>query len=126
VASAKILVVEDNRTLRVALSAALIGAGYDVTPCADGEEAIRVVQRDGCFDVVIMDYRLGGRTGAETALELEQLCRGMPVVFCTGYSVIDLPDDPPDNRRHVVLTKPVTDTALLEAVEALLREPPGQ
>jgi len=128
--NARILLVEDDRALRRALAAGLLHAGYLVTTAVDGEEALRIVDRMGCFDIVVLDYGLGAgaRTGGQTGLELQQLCRAMPLIFVTGYQAaeMDAALDLADEGRHIVLQKPVTNEQLLEAIEALLREPPGQ
>ncbi len=53
----KILVVDDERSLREVLSIMLTRAGYAVTEASDGEEAISHVSRE-IFDLVITDLRM--------------------------------------------------------------------
>ena len=53
----KILVVDDERSLREVLSIMLTRAGYAVTEASDGEEAISHVNRE-IFDLVITDLRM--------------------------------------------------------------------
>lgn len=118
-AYARILLVEDNATLRGLYANILSRAGYLVHTEADGEGALRAVERQGCFDLAMLDYRLPGRSGGAAGLELEKLCPNMPIIFVTGYR------SPEDLPGRLVLLKPVTEKALLEAVEAELREPPG-
>lgn len=117
-----VLVVEDNAALRRAYAAALLEAGYQVSTVSDGESALRLVERTGCFDVAILDYSLapGGRTGGETGLELARLCSDIAIIFVSGYESLDLPDA----GRYLLLRKPVEVEQLLAAVETLIREPP--
>lgn len=117
---ARILLVEDNATLRGIYANVLSRAGYLVHTEADGEGALRAVEHHGCFDLALLDYRLPGRSGGAAGFELEALCPRMPILFVTGYSA------PEDLVGRVVLQKPVMPAALLEAVEALLREPPAE
>jgi CheY-like chemotaxis protein len=114
----RILIVEDNATLRGIYANVLSRAGYLVHTEADAEGALRAVGMYGCFAVALLDYRLPGRSGGALGFELEALCPRMPILFVTGYSA------PEDLPGRVVLQKPVLPAQLLEAVEALLREPP--
>ena len=115
---AKILLAEDNNRLRMAYAVLLTDAGYLVSTAGDGEQALRIVERHGCFDVVVLDYALsaGGRTGGATGIELARTCPRAGFIVVSGYPSIDLPDG------WVLLHKPVEREALLGAVEALLRE----
>jgi DNA-binding response OmpR family regulator len=62
VTSARVLVIEDEPTLRLALGDALRAEGFEVTECADGESGLATALRDGP-DVVLLDLMLPGRDG---------------------------------------------------------------
>jgi CheY-like chemotaxis protein len=53
----RILIADDDPTMRAALDEALRAAGYHVTVCADGEEALRLLQQGG-VDLVVSDVRM--------------------------------------------------------------------
>ncbi len=58
--SKSILVVEDEKILRISLADALKAEGYTVFPVADGNEGLAVLG-EGDFSLVITDIRLPGR-----------------------------------------------------------------
>jgi two-component system OmpR family response regulator len=61
---AKILVADDDRTTRFAISSMLKKAGYSVTSVKDGAEALRQIQRIN-FDLAFLDIWMPGLTGLE-------------------------------------------------------------
>jgi CheY-like chemotaxis protein len=62
---ARILVVEDERAIQLALSGLLGRAGYEVSLAASGEEAIAKLG-EGAFDLVLTDLALGrGASGMD-------------------------------------------------------------
>jgi CheY-like chemotaxis protein len=62
--TAKILVADDDRTTRFAISSMLKKAGYTVTSVKDGTEALRKIQRIN-FDLAFLDIWMPGLTGLE-------------------------------------------------------------
>jgi two-component system, OmpR family, response regulator len=62
--TAKILVADDDRTTRFAISSMLKKAGYSVTSVKDGAEALRQIQRIN-FDLTFLDIWMPGLTGLE-------------------------------------------------------------
>ncbi|HLE88784.1 MAG TPA: response regulator, partial [Candidatus Limnocylindria bacterium] len=60
----RILVVEDDRTLRQALTYNLEREGYDARSAVDGEQALAAI-RDGGLDLVLLDLMLPGMSGME-------------------------------------------------------------
>ena len=116
---AKILVVEDNRDYQELLCNFLEDAGYEVTACTDGEEAILLADRTG-FDLILLDLMLPTISGYEVC-ETIRKTQNIPIVMLTaleseahqlkGYNL--LIDD--------YITKPVSMSLLIHKVEAVLR-----
>ncbi len=81
----KLLLVEDDRIVRIPVRDALEDAGYLVTDCADGASAQRLLTSEP-FDVVLSDVRLPGVDG----LALFRLARGLQpppaVVLMTAFA----------------------------------------
>src|SRR5215470_13585968 len=67
---ARILIADDEDSLRWVLEKGLRGVGYDVTSVKDGEEAVRVFEAQP-FDLVFLDVRMPGLDGL-TAIEAMQ------------------------------------------------------
>ena len=118
-----ILLVEDEHFTRELVSMALQGAGYRVTAVADGEAALREIDRQRP-DLAILDVRLPGMDGWELCQQFRSRM-DVPVIFLTS-----LRDD-----EYVVkglraggddyLVKPFAPLVLVAHVEAVLRRAGG-
>ncbi|MCA9566046.1 MAG: response regulator, partial [Myxococcales bacterium] len=62
--TARILVVDDERSIREFLTIMLQGDGHDVTAVPDGETGIASLEREP-FDLVITDLKMSGQSGME-------------------------------------------------------------
>jgi two-component system, OmpR family, response regulator RegX3 len=118
--SGRILLVEDDRTLRIGLHDALTGEGHTVVPAADGHEA-RAVLRAQRFDLVVLDVMLPGPSGLELLRELRARDGDTPVLLLTargeeGDKVLGLELGADD-----YVTKPFSLRELLARVKAMLR-----
>jgi two-component system, OmpR family, phosphate regulon response regulator PhoB len=69
----EILIVEDEPAVRAAIASALTTYGYDVTEVESGDEALRVLRdRDGAFDLVLLDVMLGSTSGWDVLQEMNR------------------------------------------------------
>jgi CheY-like chemotaxis protein len=83
----RVLLVDDDPPVQLALRRMLEALGYDVTAAGDGEEALALFRRDsGAFDAVVTDQTLPRLCGDALARALLALRPGLPVLICTGYS----------------------------------------
>ncbi|HZN40264.1 MAG TPA: response regulator transcription factor [Planctomycetota bacterium] len=118
--SFRLLLAEDERTLRVALRDAFGQEGYEVDVAADGHEA-RAALRDNRYDLVVLDVMLPGPSGLELLRELRQRDADTPVLLLTargeeGDKVIGLELGADD-----YVSKPFSLRELLARVKAMLR-----
>lgn len=116
----RILLVEDDRTLRKGLTDALLSEGYEALAAADGHEG-RACLRDGRFDLVVLDIMLPGPSGLELLRELRQRDSRTPVLLLTartdeGDKVLGLELGADD-----YVSKPFSLRELLARVKAMLR-----
>ncbi len=118
--SARLLLVEDDRTLRTALADALRGEGHEVATAADGDEALATL-RVNSFALLLLDVMLPGPSGLEILRALRQQDQRTPVLLLTarsseGDKVLGLELGADD-----YVTKPFQLRELLARVKALLR-----
>ncbi|HBG17932.1 MAG TPA: sigma-54-dependent Fis family transcriptional regulator [Desulfobulbaceae bacterium] len=85
--SKSILVVEDEKILRISLTDALKAEGYIVFPVADGNEALAALT-EGDFSLVITDIRLPGASGMEILQKSLAESPLTPVIMMTAYGSI--------------------------------------
>jgi signal transduction histidine kinase/CheY-like chemotaxis protein len=83
----RILLVEDNAEVRDSTVSLLESVGYNVTPAADGTQALVLLERaPGPFDLLLTDVVMPGLSGPEVADRVRALQGPLPVLFVSGYS----------------------------------------
>src|SRR5207302_734567 len=88
--TAKILVVDDERSILVLLKEALSQWGYHVTTAASATEALGVLKSE-LFDALITDIRMPDMSGLELLREVKKQDESIEVVMMTGYPTIASP-----------------------------------
>ena len=78
-----ILIVEDEKILRISLADALKEEGYTVFAATNGKEALAAIEQ-GIFSVIITDIRLPDISGMEILSQSMQIAAAVPVVMMTG------------------------------------------
>jgi DNA-binding response OmpR family regulator len=121
----RILVVEDDRTLRQTLSFNLTREGYDVTTAGDGETALEAARNQG-LDLILLDVMLPGMSGVEVLRVLRRDGVGTPVIMVSAKGdeidrVVGLQVGADD-----YVTKPFSRPELLARIEAVLRRHRGE
>jgi len=84
----RILVADDDTTLRNELAGLLRDDGHEVVTVADGAEALQVVERES-FEVALLDLRMPKATGLEVLHRLRVVRPDTAVVMITGEGTID-------------------------------------
>ena len=119
----KVLLVEDEELVALALVEELTRLGWSVVgPATSLEDATDIVRSGVHLDAAILDVNLRGRWSHAVAEELTR--RGVPFIACTGYEMVD-----PDGRfaEAPLIVKPITaDRLSATLVELLDRTEPNQ
>jgi len=83
----KVLLVEDDETIRLVTSTALRDAGFEVIEAKTGDEAILLLADPDDIDALFTDVRLPGTLdGIDLAHETRKAFPQMPVVIASGYA----------------------------------------
>jgi two-component system response regulator MprA len=117
----KILVVDDERTVRESLRRALELEGYEVELASDGDEALYRLGSNGEPDVVILDLLMPGTDGLEVCRRLRRDGRRVPVLMLTARDEVENRVAGLDAGADDYVTKPFALEELLARVRALLR-----
>ena len=122
--NADILVVDDSAFSREAIAAVASSIGWAPTMVSSGEEAVQEATRrkDGneSLDVVLLDWKMPGMDGLDTARELRSLLdREVPpiVLLATAHALEELESLPEARLADGFLAKPVTGSSLFNAVQ---------
>ena len=119
----RILIVEDDSTIRALLEMALLGSGYvDVSSAARGDEGLDLVRREKP-DLVLLDVMLPGLDG----LAIARRIRETPELAATRILMLTARTEPDDIVRGLeagaddYVTKPFDRKVLLARIKAVLR-----
>ncbi len=86
---ARILVVEDDQSLREVLRMFLNKSGHDVTVCGEGDKALKLIASEDEFDLVLTDLRLGAVTGLEILTFVKEHSPQTEVIMMTAFSTVE-------------------------------------
>ena len=124
----RLLVADDEESIRGSLSMLLGEEGYDVTTVPSAEEALERFGRDP-FPLVITDIRMGGMSGIDLLKEVRKLRPETEVIIMTSYASLETAVLALRSGAYDYLLKPFEDlelviTAVARAVEkgCLVRE----
>lgn len=113
-----ILIVEDEDSVRHALSKILENYGYVVTGVPDAEAGIKAFDATVGMDLVLTDLSLPGMSGWELADAIKERAPKTPVVLLSGWDI-----NPGDVKKHksvtLILSKPVKIKDMLAAIKDL-------
>jgi DNA-binding response OmpR family regulator len=118
---ARILVVDDNASVRISLAALLTQAGHEVIQAANGSEAGRV-WRYLELDLMILDLFMP-ENGIETLVELRAFAPGIPIIVMSDGahgSQMDMLNAAELLGASLTIEKPFTPEEMLEAVRKTL------
>ena len=95
----RILIVDDDVSVRKILYRILENGGYDVLSAGNGAEALAICRRSNpAVDLLITDYNMPGMNGLELGRECTAIQSGLPVLYVSGA--------PPDEALRAELCKP--------------------
>lgn len=117
--SARILVAEDDSSVRSFVLRALTLRGHDVTTVSDGMQALEVLGADA-FDLLITDIVMPGLDGIALALRVGRDYPGLPILMMTGYSAERQKAHNLEQLIARVVLKPFTLQQICHAVEECL------
>ena len=117
----RVLVVDDERTVRVFSTRILGRLGYDAESAASGQEGLEILGREH-FDVLITDVMMPEMTGIELLTQAKALVPNLAVIVATGFGTIDLAIKALRAGAQDFLSKPFGTPDLEEAVEHALSQ----
>ena len=120
----RVLLVEDEDTVRAVAERALVRQGYDVTTASDGEDGLealgRAISAGEEFDLVLSDVVMPSMDGPAMAREIRALRPELPVLFMSGYAEEQLRREI-DIPNMYFLAKPFSVAQICTAVEDVLK-----
>jgi DNA-binding NtrC family response regulator len=116
----KILLVEDEASVRRLARHILSEEGFDVTEAGCGDEALEFVRRTGThFSVLVTDVIMPGMNGRDLAQRLREIQPGLAVLFMSGYADDVLVTSELEHFDSEFLQKPFAPAILAEKTRKL-------
>ncbi len=115
----RVLVVDDEPSIRKLVNLSLTKAGYEVVEAQDGEQAIKVLNSDDnplMVDTILCDIRMPKVNGIEAIAYFRAQYPTVPIVVMTGYPDVDLAVSLMRQGVLDFLVKPVSKDDLLTVI----------
>ncbi|MGC2013005.1 MAG: ATP-binding protein [Pseudolabrys sp.] len=118
-----ILIVEDDDGVRQYASEILRDLNYQVIEAKDSATALRLLDADKKFDLLLTDVVLPGKNGRELANEVERRRPGTKIIFMTGYSRNAIVHHGRLDAGIELIPKPLTERVLARKIRQVLDRP---
>jgi len=115
----RILIVDDDETVRLSYLRSLAGARYNVAAAWDGAEALRAMEQQP-FDVVLLDLRMPGMDGLSVLKAIKERWPESQVVIITGYPNLETVKEAIQVGACDYLAKPVGPDEIIHAANGAL------
>jgi len=121
-APGRILVIDDDASVRKFLVAALTEAGHSVAAAEDGERGVEIFRTQPC-DIVLTDVRMPGMSGLQVLQTVKQLSPGAEVIVVTAHASLDTAIQALRDGAYDLITKPLSELdALYRVVDRALEK----
>jgi NtrC-family two-component system response regulator AlgB len=117
---AKILIVDDEKNIRVSLATLFEGIGYEVRTAESGQQALACFSEEDGFDLVLTDYRMAEMNGYELLKHIKDRDLDVLVILMTAYATVENAVAAMKAGAYDYLTKPFSLDQIEHAVERAL------
>lgn len=116
----RILIVDDEPSIRMVLRAHLTRSGYDVTATENGAEAIAMLRNED-YHLVVSDLKMPVVGGMELLNHCNEAYPGLPVILITAHGTVDSAVEAIKKGAQDYVTKPFDSDELMPIIEKALR-----
>ena len=120
---ARILVVDDEREVRIATRRILEKSGHEVVEASTGEEGIEVLESTA-VDLVITDIMMPGQGGVESLAQMRELYSGLRIIAMSAHALDELPEAQRLGAARTIVKPFTVDTLTRLVGEVLSGEDP--
>jgi two-component system, OmpR family, KDP operon response regulator KdpE len=118
--SGNVLIVDDERSIRLSLKTILGNFGFDIVEAARGEEAVALVRSES-FDAVLLDINMPGIGGIEVCRIMRKISPRLPIVMLTVQGSEDRKVEALNAGADDYITKPFQLRELTARLRAAVR-----
>ena len=117
--SYKILVVDDETSMREFLDVLLSKEGYQVSEAKTGKQALNMIQKNN-YDLVLTDIRLGDLTGLEILRQSKRKNQDTIVIMISAYSTTEIAVEAMNEGAYDFVPKPFDNQELKHTIKKAL------
>lgn len=107
-----LLIIEDEERMRRLFELVLKPVGYELVLASSGADAVRLIQDQSPFDLIITDLQLGAVSGMEVLEAAKQSMPDVPVLIITGYGTVKSAVEAMQKGAYDYISKPVDNEEL--------------
>jgi CheY-like chemotaxis protein len=116
----QVLLVDDERGIRLTLQRILVSAGFDPVAVASGEEALAAIREGKHFDVILSDLVMPDMHGSELVRIVRSLDANVPIIVLTGHCDAQRTTELFAIGVSACLDKPVSVDVLIETLRRVI------
>ena len=120
VKSTRILIVDDEPTIRETLAEMLISEGRKIVTAASGEEALVLLQKEA-FDLMLLDLIMPGLGGLQVMEKARTIAPDTVIIMLTAHGTLSSAIQAMRHGAHDYLLKPASAPKIMASVEEGLR-----
>ena len=121
IASLRILVVDDEQSVRETLAEMLVAVNHHVEMAGSGQEAVEKMRR-GSFDFVFTDLAMPEMDGWETARSIREYWPNVRIILVTGYGPTTVPPEGEEDLVDAIIGKPFDFNQVGSTLDTLARQ----
>ncbi|MTI61194.1 MAG: response regulator [Firmicutes bacterium] len=111
-----VLIIDDEKNIRLTLEKALCRAGYEVETALNGEDGIEKIKKDR-YPVILLDMKMPGMDGLEFLEEINNMDYQSRVIMITGFGNVETAVETMKLGAVDYLRKPFKPQEILEVVD---------
>ena len=115
-----VLIVDDERSIRISLRTILSNLNFSIVEAARGEEALALIRTTN-FDVVLLDINMPGMSGVETCKTMRKISPRLPIIMLTVHGGEDSKVEALEAGADDYITKPFRLRELTARLRAATR-----
>ena len=119
--NARIIIIDDDESIRKILSTILEEEGYMVDTANNGKEGIRKTN-DNCYDLALIDMRLPDIEGIDLLLKIKDTTPRMRKIIITGFPTIQNAMEAVNRRADAFILKPFEVEKVLQTIREQLKK----
>ncbi len=117
----KILIVDDEKNIRLGLTKCLQKEGYDIEEAEDGKDALELIITRK-YNLILMDVQMPKMTGFDVLKKIREKGIATRVVMMTAFGTVDMAVDSMKLGAVDFLSKPYTLEKVRETVKDILEK----